>query len=155
MSPKIDPFIEKVGNLNEIRHIAAEESTPYGQIIELLHQKRLPSVTLTSGDAVTGIFTERDILNKCLLENIDDKTPISELMTRNPMTIQTSSTIGCAIEIMHDRRIRNLPLLDESGKLVGLLTVGRLIRFLANHHPAEVVNLPPRPSQVTEQVEGA
>jgi len=155
MSSKIDPFIEKLGNLNEIHHIVADESTPYGQILKLLHEKRLPSVILTKGDAVTGIFTERDVLNKCLVTEVDPSTPISGLMTQNPITINTSSTIGDAIAIMHDKHIRNLPMVDDEGALVGLLTVGRIIRYLAYHHPTEVMNLPPRPSQVTEQTEGA
>lgn len=155
MASTSDPFIEKLGSLQEIRHLAAKENTPYGEILDLLHAERLPSVVLTKNGAVSGIFTERDVLTKCLLEDIDPKTPISELMTPDPVTIRTTDTIRDAIAVMHEKRIRNLPLLDEAGRVTGMLTVGRIIRYLAYHFPAEVMNLPPKPSQSAEQVEGA
>jgi CBS domain-containing protein len=155
MPTKTDPFIEKLGNLKEIRHIVAEESTPYSKILDILHQERLPSVILTKDGSISGIFTERDVLTKAMLENPAPETPVSELMTRGPITIRTTDTIRDAIELMHEKKIRNLPLLDPDGAIVGLLTVGRVIRYLAYHFPSEVMNLPPKPSQAAEHVEGA
>jgi len=76
-------------------------------------------------------------------------------MTPDPVTIQSTDTIRDAISIMHEKHIRNLPMLDETGRILGMLTVGRIIRYLSYHFPSEVLNLPPKPSQSAEQVEGA
>ena len=155
MATKLDPFIERLTHLKQTDPVWATENTPYGQVLKVLQEKRIGSLMLCRDGKVTGIFTERDVMNKCLLEEIDPKLPISELMTHNPITISPESTIGDAIALMHRKRIRNLPMVDTEGRLVGLLTVGRLIRYLASVFPAEVMNLPPKPSQVTEEVEGA
>ena len=155
MPAQVDPFIEKLSALKQTDPLSAEETSSYSEVLKILRANKMGGIILRRGDAITGIFTERDVVNKCLLEDIDPDTPVRELMTPDPVTIRTGASIGEAIALMHSRHIRNLPLVDEQGKLVGLLTVGRLIRYLASAFPAEVMNLPPKPSQVTGDVEGA
>ena len=155
MATKQDPFIENLSQLKQTDPIQTRDDSTYGDVLKTLQKKRVGSILLCRDGKVTGIFTERDVLNKCILENPSPDTPIRELMTSNPTTITCDKTIGDAIRIMHEGCIRNLPLVDEEGKLVGLLTVGRLIRYLASVFPSEVVNLPPKPSQITTEVEGA
>lgn len=155
MSAPVDPFIEKLSALKQTDPLSAEETSTYAEVLEILRARKMGGIILRRGEQITGIFTERDVVNKCLLEDIDPDTPVRELMTRSPVTLGTGATVGEAIALMHQRHIRNLPLVDEKGQLVGLLTVGRLIRYLASAFPAEVMNLPPKPSQVTEDVEGA
>ena len=155
MPTKTDPFIEKLSTLNRTEPVHADESASYGDILKLLQDRQTGAVVLTHKGRVSGVFTERDVLNKCLLDAVDPATPVRDLMTRSPVTVPTDATVGEAIALMHEHKVRNLPLVDGQGRLLGLLTVGRLIRYLASVFPAEVVNLPPKPSQVTEEVEGA
>jgi CBS domain-containing protein len=113
------------------------------------------SVIVCRKGKLVGIFTERDVLNRCLLENTPASTPINRLMTPNPVTVDGKTTLGHAIELMHEKAIRNLPWIDPAGRPKGMLTVGRVIRYLADHYPAEVVNLPPLLHQTTQESEGA
>jgi CBS-domain-containing membrane protein len=51
-----------------------------------------------------------------------DGLRVSQLMTRGPATIQEAATIGAAWKLMRARKIRHLPVLDASGRLVGVVT---------------------------------
>lgn len=155
MVTKLDPFAEKLSQLDHTEPLHADESAAYGEILQLFQARRAGAVVLTRKGKVSGVFTERDVLNKCLLEGVDPRTPVREFMTSAPAAVRGDATVGEAIALMHERKVRNLPMVDAAGRLVGLLTVGRIIRYLASAFPAEVVNLPPKPSQVTEEVEGA
>lgn len=150
-----DPFLRPLSELADEAWLSLDEATGYGTVLEKLREARTGSLVVTRAGKVAGVFTERDILNKCLLEGTRPGTPLRELMTQTPATLTLGATVREAITLMNQRRIRNLPLVDADGAPKGLLTVGRLIRFLAFAFPSEVVNLPPRPGQVVEEVEGA
>lgn len=155
MLAKVDPFVQRLSNLKETEPVTAAATATYGEVLGVLRERRVSTVLLLDRGRLAGVFTERDVLNKCILEGIPLSTPISELMTPDPVAIREDATVGEAIARMHKHHVRNLPMKDARGRLTGLLTVGRLIRFLAFAFPAEVVNLPPKPAQVTEEVEGA
>ena len=150
-----DPFVRPLAELADDAFLQLDAATSYGEALERLRAAHAGSVIVTRGGKVAGVFTERDVLNKSLLEALPASTPLSKLMTPEPAFLSPKATVREAVALMDARRIRNIPLIDEGGKPLALLTVGRLIRFLADAFPAEVVNLPPRPAQVTEEVEGA
>ncbi|MEK7656621.1 MAG: CBS domain-containing protein [Elusimicrobiota bacterium] len=150
-----DPFLEPISRLGRLDFLQAEESLSYRDSLELMRERGLGSILVCRGGRLTGIFTERDILNKLVLEAPPANTPVREFMTRPVVTAGEGATVGDAVRLMHGKHIRNLPIVDAEGKPKGLVTVGRIIRLLAAHYPAEVVNLPPKPGQVTEEVEGA
>ncbi|MDE2293341.1 MAG: CBS domain-containing protein [Elusimicrobia bacterium] len=151
----VDPFLRPLSELSGDPWLALPEATPYSEAVERMRESRAGSLVVVKDGRPAGVFTERDVLNKCLLEGLAPATPLSSLMTPAPVTLPATATVREAIALMHAKRIRNIPLVDAAGAPKGLLTVGRLIRFLAYAFPAEVVNLPPRPGQVTEEVEGA
>lgn len=150
-----DPFLEPISRLGRLEFLQTEEDSPLDKVLELMRGRNMGCVLSCRRGKLTGVLTERDLLNKFMLERIPFSTPLRELMTRDPVSTDSACTVGDAIRLMHAKHIRNLPIVDGSGKPVGLLTVGRIIRLLASHYPAEVVNLPPKPGQVTEEVEGA
>jgi CBS domain-containing protein len=152
---KSDPFIERLAHLGELNGASVEETDTYARALSVLREHKSGALLVCRKGKVTGIFTERDVLNKCLLEDVPAKTPMSELMTKAPVTIAPDSTVGDAIDLMHKKKVRNLPVVDAKGRPAGLLTVGRIIRHLADHFQAEVVNLPPKPGQISKEVEGA
>ncbi len=101
-----------------------------------------------------GIFTERDVLNRCMDESFDWDQPLgASVLTREPRTIASSRTIAEAIMLMQQFHYRTLPVM-ESGTVVGLVRLGDVLRHLAEEYPEEVLNLPPRPHQVMERPEG-
>jgi len=70
-----------------------------------------------------GIFTERDLLNKVVAKGLDPGvTPVSAVMTRNPMTVPPEMTVRDAVLLMKERRFRHLPIIAPTGKVVGMFS---------------------------------
>jgi len=79
---------------------------------------------------IAGIFTERDVLRKLSLTKLDpETTPVRTLMT-TPVEMATRGTgAGEALTIMLERHFRHLPVADDSGKLLGILSIRNLLEW--------------------------
>jgi CBS domain-containing protein len=79
---------------------------------------------------VAGIFTERDVLRKVSLSGRDPaQIPVRELMT-TPVELATSETgPGEALITMVERHFRHLPVADNNGKLLGMLSIRNLLEW--------------------------
>jgi len=60
---------------------------------------------------------------------------VGEVMTKDPIIVKPDKPLRDAAQLMHERRIHRLPVLDESGKVIGILTHADIIRFMAAHPP--------------------
>lgn len=58
---------------------------------------------------------------------------VGEVMTPNPLTIKPDKPLREAAQIFNDKKIRRLPVLDDTGQVVGILTRGDIIRIMAAH----------------------
>jgi CBS domain-containing protein len=104
---------------------------------------------------LTGVLTERDIFGRLVGEDVDLTQPVESLMTTEPKTLDLDQTIGDAIVLMQTGRYRNVPVVDGSGHLVGVVRQVDIIKYLAESFPEELLNLPPRPHQRMKEPEGA
>lgn len=91
---------------------------------------------------VAGIFTERDVLRKMSLSRLDPHTTsIRDLMT-TPVEMATRQTgAGEALAIMLERHFRHLPVTDESGKLLGILSIRNLLEWRVGDLSRELESL--------------
>ena len=106
------------------------------------------------GSNLVGIFTERDVLTKCMEEGFDWTQPLNRgVLTPSVRTVTSNATVGEAIASMRQHRYRTLPVM-EGGEVLGLVRLQDLLRHLAEEFPDEVLNIPPRPHQVVESREG-
>jgi len=122
--------------------------------VALMQADSLSCVLTGTPSAPAGIFTERDILMKCMEEDFSWEQPlVDSVLTPSPLTVSIETTVAEAIAIMQKRRYRTLPATD-GGTVVGLVRLGDLLTHLAEAFPEEVLNLPPRPNQVMEKQEG-
>ena len=89
---------------------------------KLMKSKHYGAVLVTEGDELLGIFTERDALYRVIAPGLDpEKTPVSEVMTKEVKTISPDKTFGHAMLIMHEGSFRHMPVMDN-GKLVGMVS---------------------------------
>jgi len=102
-----------------------------------------------------GVLTERDIFGRIVGGDIDLREPVETLMTTQPHTLDLDDTIRDAIVLMRTGRYRNVPMVDEEGRLVGVVRQADIIKYLAESFPEELLNLPPRPHQRMKEPEGA
>ena len=104
---------------------------------------------------LVGVLTERDIFGRIVGGKVDLGRPVETLMTTEPQTLDLDQTILDAILLMQTGRYRNVPVVDGTGHLIGVVRQSDIIKYLAESFPEELLNLPPRPHQRMKEPEGA
>lgn len=128
---------------------------PLRRAVDTMRQARSGWVLVAEDSQLRGIFTERDFLKRVLVATPDLDAPVSGFMTRDPVCIRLTDPVGLAIRKMHEGGYRRLPVLDAQGQPVGVVSAKRIVRYLADHFPLAVYNLPPQSRQVQDAREGA
>jgi CBS domain-containing protein len=115
--------------------------TSITESVRLMNEQNIGALLIIEDDNLVGIFTERDALKKVLAESIDPtSTKISEVMTKDPVCVDPSTTVEEAMSIVTDRRVRHLPIL-HNGKLVGIVSSGDLTHWLVEDSESEIREL--------------
>jgi CBS domain-containing protein len=135
---------EAVARLLEQKTERVEAVTPQttiGEAVAAMNQRRIGSILVMDGERLVGIFTERDVLTRVVPQQLDPRrTPVGEVMTRNPMTIPPTRTVQEAMMIMTDSRKRHLPVV-QGGKVVGLVSIGDVTRWMVRDQQRTIEDL--------------
>jgi len=102
-----------------------------GDAIRRMLDYHVGAVGVVDGEGrVAGIFTERDVLRKLSLSRLDPElTPVRDLMT-TPVEMATQVTRPAeAMATMMERHFRHLPIVDNNGKLLGMLSIRNLLEW--------------------------
>src|SRR5208337_980732 len=84
---------------------------------------------LDENDKLAGIFTERDIMH-CFAKNISLREEvISNIMTPNPITLNSTEEISVAVKVMSENKIRHLPVM-ENGRVIGVVSYRYVVSYL-------------------------
>lgn len=156
MARSIEEILKEV-RIQEIKlqpAITVVGDTPLEEIYRLLEASPHGAVLVLEDTRVVGIFTERDVLYRTALEELDGDTPISELMTSDPTTIEVTERLASAVRVMTERGYRHVPLVDAEERYLGLLGSRDVLGFIADHFPEALLNLPPRLHQKMLTPEG-
>lgn len=113
--------------------IGVATHTSVRDIVALLYENRIGAVLVMAGDsrkgtAILGIVSERDIAaglhthGSAILD-----TPAADIMTAPVLTVAPEATVAEAMQVMTNRRIRHLPVVD-GGLLIGLVSIGDLVK---------------------------
>ncbi|HZZ30136.1 MAG TPA: CBS domain-containing protein [Pirellulales bacterium] len=80
-----------------------------------------------------GIITERDILKACAARKVPlERYRVSDVMTSDLATCSPNDSVQDAMGMMTDRRIRHLPVINDDGTLVGIVSIGDLVKYQHN-----------------------
>jgi len=102
-----------------------------------------------------GVLTERDIFGRLVGPGVDLSQPVDTCMIDHPNTLDLDEPIRRAVELMQTGRYRNVPLIKDDAVLVGVVRPVDILKYLAEAFPEELLNLPPRPHQLMDAIEGA
>jgi CBS domain-containing protein len=98
--------------------------------VRTMSSARIGALLVLNGETLVGMFTERDALNRVLAAGLDPRsTKVSEVMTRDPVSVPPSTSVGKAMELVTQRRFRHLPVV-ENGKVLALVSSGDLTHWL-------------------------
>ena len=104
------------------------------EAISILYKRNIGSIIIVSKDKkCEGIFTERDAI-RVVANNIPLNTPLAKAMTTNLKTIDEHATFAMAKETMRNHNIRHLPVVDAQGRLVGMLSLRKILDEVHDMH---------------------
>ncbi|MEA1931008.1 MAG: CBS domain-containing protein [Euryarchaeota archaeon] len=113
--------------------VTATEETPVSELGQTMADETVGSVVIVDDETPVGIVTDRDLALRCVAEEseMSDKTA-ENVMTEDLETIDRTAGFYEAVDRMSDNGIRRLPVTDDSGELVGILTSDDLTTLLAD-----------------------
>jgi len=103
--------------------------------------KNVGALPVVEQGELLGIISERDYTRKVILKGKSSKdTPVRDIMTQKPVTVQPGDSVSECMHLMTEKRVRHLPVMD-GGKMVGLLSIGDLVRRIIWAQTATIDNL--------------
>jgi len=126
------PISALLENKDSETHTVPLTATVAEAVQEMIKEK-IGSVLVVDGGALVGIFTERDVLVRVVGARRDPlTTPISHVMTHNPTSITSTTTIEDVMDMHSGKEFRHLPVVDN-GRLVGVVSFRDILRWVAQN----------------------
>lgn len=121
---------------------AVAPDTLVSECVQMMRDRKIGALLVRDAAGLRGIFTERDALNRVLAAGRDPKSVrVAEVMTPDPVSVTPATTVDAAMALVTRQRFRHLPVVDESGRLLALVSSGDLTRWLVSERIGEVRDL--------------
>lgn len=119
--------------------LTVDAATTVLDAVKAMVEGNVGSLVVTDGETLLGIVTERDYLRRVTLEGRDERTtPVREIMSAPFVYVLPDATIDECMAIMTERRLRHLPVLDDGDALVGIVSIGDVVKFQSLEQGARI-----------------
>jgi CBS domain-containing protein len=149
----------RVSDVEKLPPVTLAVDATVAKAIETMRKKKVGAVMVVSKRRprkLVGIFTERDLLQRVLDKKGYGRLKLEKVMTRDPESLKTKDGLAYALNKMSVGRFRHVPVVDEAGTPVGMLSIRDIIDFVVEVIPETVLNLPPEPElAIATAVDGA
>jgi CBS domain-containing protein len=119
-----------VGDVMSRNLLTVEPTTSISEAAEAMTERGVGAAVVLTGDTVSGILTERDVLRAVATGPVEG-THVAAWMTRDPETVESSDSTGKAAAIMIHGGFRHLPVCDD-GKPVGIVSIRDLMKVVVD-----------------------
>lgn len=138
MPDRVSEILKKKGA--EITSIAPG-ATVYDALV-VMAEKQIGSVLVKEGSRVVGLLSERDYARKVILLGRSSKdTHVEEIMDASPLMIDSDCYIEDAMRIMTEKRIRHLPVTNQPGAVIGIISIGDVVKWIIASQDATIAHL--------------
>jgi CBS domain-containing protein len=139
---------EPVAVLSTRSPIVLAESTTISDAMSAMQRQRRGCVLVTANGTpsspLTGIFTERDVLQRVIDGGRNPaQVEIGGVMTRDPETLTCDAKVSWVLNMMSVGGFRHVPIVNPSGSPAAVVSVRDIVEFLVASFPEEILNLPP------------
>lgn len=139
---------EPISSLRLRKPVTVPLGTTVADAIRTMAGNGTGCVLVMGAGGLIGIFTERDVLIKVAAGGLDARlTPVEQVMTARPETLRAEDSIVFALNKMSVGGFRHVPIVDEPGKPVGVLSVKDVVHWLVDQFASAVLNIPPEPGR--------
>lgn len=119
---------EKAPGTGSVVWSVAPVTTMY-ESLEVMASHNIGALVVVDAERVVGVISERDYARKGILYGRRSaETAVGEIMTPDPVVVSPATTVTECMQLMTDHRIRHLPVLDDGEDLVGLISIGDVVR---------------------------
>lgn len=95
----------------------------------IMAEHNVGALLVLEGEQLVGIFSERDYARKQIRNNRSSKeTPVRDLMSSRVAYVNLNTSMEECMSLMTEKRFRHLPVLDEQGRVLGILSIGDLVK---------------------------
>ena len=137
MKTRISDVLQKKGE----NVISVTPNTTVFEAIHVMADQKVGAVLVMDEDRILGIFTERDYMNKIILEERSSKeTLVRDVMTPKVAFITPDTLVEEGLAVMTEKRCRHLPVLDKK-KLVGIVSIGDLVERIIRDQKIAIKSL--------------
>ncbi|HET7368274.1 MAG TPA: CBS domain-containing protein [Gaiella sp.] len=107
--------------------------------VKAMVEGNVGALVVTEGGRLAGIVTERDYMRRVTLEGRDERTtPVREIMSAPFVYVAPEVTIDECMAIMTERRFRHLPVLEDESELVGIVSIGDVVKFQSQEQGVQI-----------------
>jgi CBS domain-containing protein len=136
----------RVGELSPRPHARVATDDAMWKVVAEMKSKGRGAVLVEEDGALVGIFTERDLLNRVdYSDALWSHVVVRDVMTPAPMVIRPDDSLSEALRRLTQGHRRHLPIVDDHGHVLGLISIRDILTYVAQRFPEEMVNLPPHP----------
>ena len=113
-------------------------ATVYDAIVKMV-EGNVGALLVYEGDRLAGIVTERDYLRRVTLQGRDERTtPVREIMSSELVFVGPDASVEECMAVMTERRIRHLPVLTENQDVVGIVSIGDVVKFQSREQSVRI-----------------
>ncbi|MDQ2971560.1 MAG: CBS domain-containing protein [Rhodanobacteraceae bacterium] len=124
---------------NAVYTIAAE--SPVLEAIRSMAERGIGALLVMRDGDLLGIVTERDYARKVILKGRSSRdTPVSEIMTTSPISVDPTATVDECMRLCTDQRVRHLPV-TQNGRVTGVVSIGDLVKAVIDDQALEIDHL--------------
>ena len=142
---------EKVDNLMGLPTMALYRHATVDDAVKLMVKLKTPAVVMVEEDRPIGILTERDLVRIGGASGNGNRL-LSEVMTSPVLTVQSDKSIYLAIEMMRERHIRTLAVVNRDGLFQGVLTEHDIVKKIENKYVSALTSIIKRQSDDIERI---
>ncbi|HEY3521189.1 MAG TPA: CBS domain-containing protein [Rhodanobacteraceae bacterium] len=136
--------MRQVRHLLELKGNAVYTIGPEAPVLDAIRQmaeRGIGALLVVRGNELIGIVSERDYARKVILKGRSSKdTPVAEIMTASPISVDPASTVDECMRLCTDQRVRHLPVMDNA-RLVGVVSIGDLVKAVIDDQAVEIDQL--------------
>ncbi len=110
--------------------------------LKLMAAKDVGSVLVMEGERIVGIFTERHYAREVFLKGrASPNTPLRDVMRPDVLHVGLDDTAEACVALMTEKRVRHLAVLDGEGQLIGIISIGDLMKAIIGDRDFDIDQL--------------
>ena len=134
--------LQQILNLKESDEIWSVSPTDtVFEAIQVMADKRAGALLVMEGSSLVGIISERDYAREVILKGRGSKqTLVGEIMSKNVISVTSTSSVQNSLELMTQHHIRHLPVVDDEN-VVGVVSIGDLVKDVISFQQSTIEQL--------------